>query len=185
MKKLPPLQLLNFEQFSTLSQMEKRVAIAQDVIARISAGKIQAIQGSLFQSKSGLNNDKTSLQQSFNQNLCEVCAKGGLICSWVGNFNKYNDIYDFSEDVEQGYPAELIEIFGKKLLDAIEVCFEGKTYPWHNEEFDEYIKDNIDFRNIPTLFNKYKNNSNRLKAIMQNIIDNQGILEVTKTLTVG
>ncbi len=185
------LQLLKKEDFEKLGQMEKRVAIARDVIARISAGKIKAEQGYLFNNKSVLEREEgqKSLQTIFNENTCEVCAKGGLICSWVGNFNKYNNLDMFDQNIlSNHYPVELIEIFGRKLLDAIEACFEGQTYSWHDGEFNEFIckfvDENCD-KIIKTLYNKYKSNSNRLKAIMKNIIDNGGSLQVTKELTIG
>jgi hypothetical protein len=150
---------LDKEEFEKLSRAEQRVAIAQDVITRDKAG--------LFGTADDLNFRSTFLYEKslgefiasnakdfFNSKKCHVCAKGALVCAWVGNFNSYtaHDISNFSLCIEnpKKYPEQLFEIFGRELLDLIEKAFEG----WYEFRGEEYTK--------------------KLSLIMQNIVDNDG-----------
>jgi hypothetical protein len=150
---------LDKEEFDKLSRAQQRVAIAKDVIDRDKAG--------LFGTADNLNFESTFLHEKnqenflnrnpkefFNSKKCHVCAKGALVCSWVGNFNSYDaqQVRNFSLDIERPnrYPEQLLEIFGKRMLDQIEIAFEG----W------------FAFRS-----SKYEKN---LSLIMQNIVENGG-----------
>jgi hypothetical protein len=155
------LTLLNREEFDKLSNEEKRVAVARDVIKRLDLDLL-SVQGTFFDER---HNIVGSPQEFINSNTCHVCAKGAMICSWIGNFNCYsrNEISGFAmnfddyENRSHVYPKELIEIFGVTMLNEIEMEFEGWETGHNEEEYEcshKYIKD--------------------LRGIMQNIIDNNG-----------
>jgi len=161
------LQLINKTEFNKLSAAQKRVAIAKDVLLRIKKKNIKQYQGDFFLNKEDIFeelDEKDSIQDAINSSQCEVCAKGALVCSWVGNFNKVKkeDIESFEVNLvfEDAAPKGLVKLFGRDMLDSIEYNFEGEDYAWtsHNALRKGYNK-------------KYNNN---LRAIMQNIIENEG-----------
>ncbi len=153
------LQLLNKEEFSALSPAKKRVAIAKDVIQRDRANLFDTSWTGFFNEVHDTEFRESNPQEYFNQKTCHVCAKGAIMCSWVGNFNSYSadDVRGFDfifHDTRTAkrrnlYPKELIDIFGIKMLDLIEAEFEG----WK------------------TATCKYKRN---LRAIMENVVANKG-----------
>jgi hypothetical protein len=116
--------------FDNLSIIEKRKAIAKDVIARLKSKNLVPINGELVIMT--LSSITDSLQTQINNNKCKVCAKGALICSWIGNFNRYEDLSKFDYDLNNrsNYPAELLEIFGRDMLDRMEAAFEGEVFAW-------------------------------------------------------
>jgi hypothetical protein len=137
------IKLINQKEFDAMTDAEKRVAIARDVLARIDAGL-------LVPSGCAYTHDsiKGSGKDYFNSNQCSVCAKGALLCSWIGNFNKYN-----IEDIRgRGTVKELRDLFGDETLKLIEIYFEGWSLPDTGKKVDRMT----------------------LTQIMQNIIDNGG-----------
>lgn len=135
------IQLIDQKAFNALSTYQKRVAICKDVIERME-NKLLSPKTQIFFTDKFYPAWEAAVtpQEYINTHACNVCAKGAIMCSWVGNFNKYNkaEVYRFSELVhiaDASYPVELIEIFGKNLLDTIESAFEGygtsilRTFP--------------------------------------------------------
>lgn len=163
------MNILNKESFDCLSKAKKRVAIAQDVIQRIDANKILPNNGNFFNNRCDLDHKKDP-KESFNTQTCEVCAKGALMVSWVGNFDNasWRDIEEFGEEIgDMSYPLELLDIFGRKMLDNIEAAFESKTYIWHYDE-------NVTF-DYAEQFKEYD-----LRGIMQYIVDHKGNFPLLK-----
>lgn len=164
------MDFISQEEFNKLSNAEKRVVIAKDVIYRVESKRLGPAKASLFNDHlveaSFEPNPYLDLQDLLNRenNGCAGCAKGALVCSWIGNFNhyKYDDIHRMSSDLRTAasYPVELKEIFGRKMLDLMEINFEGRTYPWT----DESVKDS----NINAEYNF------NLLGIMENIVENNG-----------
>jgi hypothetical protein len=161
------LKPLNKIEFDKLSIDEKRIAICQDVIARINSSNIQPIHGDFFQNRRNdcEVEDEGSVQEKINNGKCLVCAKGALFCSWVGNFNNvdYLQFNNTCEDVNslRNSVPELVEIFGVEMLDNIEAAHESDTYSWHY--------DNSITKLYSVAFAEYS-----LSEIMQYIIDNNG-----------
>jgi len=160
------MKLLNKDEFDKLSQNEKRIAICRDVIARIDALKIRPSHGIFFGDKEEVY-EKVSVpvQEQINNNACSVCAKGAIFCSWVGNFNNvdhtqlrgtFEEIYTWDR-----YVPELVDIFGREMLDNIEAAFEGDAYNWHYDR-DVTIHYACDFYGYD------------LRGIMEYIIANGG-----------
>ena len=160
------MKLLNKEEFDKLSQNEKRVAICRDVIARIDAQKIRPNHGYFFNGKGEVYENVTvPVQEQINNTTCSVCAKGAIFCSWVGNFNNVDHIelkYATEKvDTWDRYVPELMDIFGREMLDNLEAAFEREVYCWH------YDKDAP--RHYVAAFRGYD-----LRGIMEYIIANGG-----------
>ena len=162
--------LIEKEKFDALSNSEKRVAIAKDVILRIYNEKIVSNVGHLIGNSNSIENSDLPIQEFFNKKPCHVCAKGALICSWVGNFNHYSKVnvlgFDMDLRYEQPrYPVELVEIFGREMLDNIELAFEQELYSWHINHSE--LRDNFDSDWESPYYED-------IQAIMENIIKNKG-----------
>lgn len=180
------MKLLNSEEFNKLNKLEKRVAISRDVVARLNAKKLKALPLEMFSYNTRFIYGP-SLQNTINKKTCEACAKGALCISYIGNFNHYNDL-NFSTNVLGHYPEELKDIFGIKLLDVLEIAFEGCVFRYSdkaftkNPDFNSLGEDTTEPRSktIPIInaFKSIKNANKRMKAIFQNIIDNGGKLKI-------
>lgn len=188
------MKLLDPKEFGKLTKLEKRVAIARDVVARLNAKKLRALPLEIFSSNTTyLRNGSTGLQNAINSNTCEACAKGALCISYIGNFNHYENLMFspqlYNVDITDEYPKELLDIFGKKLLDVIEIAFESRVFRYTNKVFvnteDDYWYLGEDrskpaCQAIPIIneFKDIKNANRRMKVIFQNIIDNGGKLKI-------
>lgn len=95
---------------------------------------------------------------------CRVCAKGAMFVSRALLFNEYK----FGDSVSYRVGDD----FGRLNSDLIEGAFETCTPASGN---DTGLRDSaIKFGK------KYKNQRNRLKAIMQNVLDNGGVFRPDK-----
>ncbi len=162
------MELLDAKTFAALSKEEKIVAICRDVIYRMDSGLIEPHNGDFFRNKFFLNDTDGTPQTEINTKECEVCAKGALMCSWVGNFNNYDwdAFYSFNERMlRQEYPRELTIIFGETMLDNIEAAFEGNAYSWH-----------INIEEALRYVGKFEKGD--LRGIMNYIIENNGTFPV-------
>lgn len=159
---------MNTENFESLSPAEQRCAIAQDVIDRIDSSNIYPVNGRLIYIAGNVDFEKQeSLKDAINSEgaVCHACAKGALIVSWIGNFNKYtfSDYLDFDTSLRDDtrYPRELLNLFGRDQLDLMEVWYEDCVYSWTSH-------------NVASLGEPSSKYYNDLKGIMQNVIDNKG-----------
>lgn len=165
------LQLINKEEFDKLSRQEKIVAICRDVVARMDADLIKAYSGIFW---NHIDEEKGTMtpQEHFNQKACEVCAKGGIFSSWVGNFNKisWSDAVRVDEHTDR-MPKELVKVFGEDLLNKIETAFEQTVYPWclGTKDICKY-----------TYWCDEEDSEDRLREIMNNIIENDGDFVLAK-----
>lgn len=170
MKTPKTLKTITKAQFNKLSNPEKRVLIAQDVVAQLEAKKFVQKRGSYFEFEvpdkklhhyelvkgerySPLDDcyadsRKESAQKLIKDSTCYVCAKGAAICSFVQKFNE-KEISELHEDDD-----DLAEIFGHNLWQELERHFEG----WDG------------------------NSQKSLKSLMNNIIENKGFLKINKVL---
>lgn len=160
------MKLIDKIEFDKLTQNEKRVAICNDVIARIDAENIIANHGQFFiNSDTIYMRESIPVQEQINKIACHVCAKGAIFCSWVGNFNnvthdQLQNTYEDTSSLNRQVP-ELIEIFGEEMLDNIEAAFEGESYCWHYDEYET--------QRYADAFADYK-----LRDIMEYIVTNNG-----------
>jgi len=158
--------------------------VCQDVIHRIDLQKIVAQQGALMSLKVGdelvhcseIKNsfgETLSAQTVVNENVCHVCGKGAILASWVGLYNNFSNTqmancgYDLDYTAYK-WPQELMILFGRVLLDKIEVAFEGSvSFEWTSDE--------IEHEDRRELVNKYyyahSDETERLRAIMCDVRD--------------
>lgn len=136
--------LIDKEAFDKLSLNEKRVALAKDVIARINTENFVEYSGQLFRGPASLKTDMNP-KTAINNHTCEVCARGAILCSWIGNFNKvgWDALIKFTpaaprrtEYDSMFFPNQLLEVFDKEMLDNMEAVFEASTYGWHYDQHE-------------------------------------------------
>jgi hypothetical protein len=173
---------LNAE-FKKANKAQKRVMIAQDVLAQIKAKRYFAESGCWVQPniKAACEKnlkDEDSVQELFAKKKiksCNVCALGGLFMSCI-NLNNNTTVQDLKDET---YIGDLVadddklsnglnRIFTQKQLILIETYFEGS---------EGYFKG--DDEETVTFFENYDDDE-RLEMIMQNIIDNNGTFKPNK-----
>ena len=152
------------ELFNNSTPEQKRVMIAQDVIDRINAQLLVPKVQRLIR----LPEYAKVNQENVNTLTCEVCAKGGLLASYVGRVNNFDEDSYISNTENNVAHVKLLELFTLEQLAIIEYAFEGGQY--------------IHSVNIPSSFGtalrmfyeNYETAEERLIAICENIIKNNG-----------
>ncbi|MEK6829068.1 MAG: hypothetical protein AABY15_02995 [Nanoarchaeota archaeon] len=190
-KKIEKMNAKTIEQnktFAKMGKMQKRVAIAHDVIASIKANKFKATPGTYCELKLNKKHkfegagdvELQSLMESGVVEKCNVCAIGGIFASKVaiGNKFKVSVEEDYWNDNKLGIETDvdddelLIEnldgIYTERELRLIEFAFEGEDI--RGEFYDE----EIDIDALNSYKKVHKKADERLIAIMQNIIKNEG-----------
>lgn len=174
------------EEFKKATKAQKRVMIAKDVLAQIKAKRYFAESGEWV--KPLWSDDqksiaiklypKSSIKDAFKSkaiNSCRVCALGGLFMSCT-NLNNNTTVQDLKNET---YIGDLVadddkisnglnRIFTQGQLMLIESYFEGG---------EGYFRDGNE--KTQTFLESY-NDDERLKIIMQNIIDNNGTFKPNK-----
>lgn len=170
---------LNAE-FKKATKAQKRVMIAQDVLAQLKAKRYVAESGCWVQPNIHSAWEKKlshhdSVQELFIEQKiesCNVCALGGLFMSCT-NFNNNTLLEDL--DFASSELGDLIEevklsnklnsIFSVKQLKLIESYF---------EENDGYFYINSQYDRIKAFCDKHPSDKKRLQLIMENIVENEG-----------
>lgn len=193
-----PLQTTaaNNAAFKKLNKSGKRVAIAEDVIARVKAKQYKPEQGvwaqpdiivrgsSYDDARCVVGHDESASMQNLlkqNQTQCECYALGSLMLSCtVANNNVIaqdvaDGVYDYS-DIACGWTSDkmgLQETFSLHQLEMIETTFEeGRGY---YSDDNENVSLSLKERNDCIAFAKrYRTPRTLLLAIMENIVDNKG-----------
>ena len=174
------------EKFETMTDDEKRVAVARDVIKQIDSGFYRP-RSTYFEPVD--NFDDIITHKNVRGKKCEVCLKGAVLLSRIGKFNHTPEYPALSlDEVAQSLSDELDEFpdadelemaFEREYFDIAEVVDYmdglGPTYDADEtlEEFDSRTKAEDDFCVLVKKFNNLKPEY-RLKIIMQSIIDNKG-----------
>lgn len=136
--------LLNEVEFNKLSLNEKRIAIAKDVIIRINNSNFFEERGQILKGEV-IRFCDIDPKDAINTKECNVCARGALLCSWIGNFNnmKWNDLMNFNSSTSTdttysstAFPSQLLEVFDQVMLDNIEAAFENCTFDWHYDKIE-------------------------------------------------
>lgn len=164
--------------FNKLPKAEQRVLIAKDVLKQIKVGKYKPKVGSYTSLPGDLNISDKSVQENFNliQN-CEVCALGCCLLS----ITKFKNKLSFSELTDEYYNTKtrnlFSSIFSASQIALIEAAFEKRTtcIPWADKVNGEDAENKVKHIYKATWFGKqYEDSTERLKAIMKNIITNKG-----------
>jgi hypothetical protein len=171
---------LNAE-FKKATKAQKRVMIAQDVLAQIKAKRYFAESGCWVQPniKAACEKnlkDEDSVQELFAKKKiksCNVCALGGLFMSCTNfNNNTLLEDLDFASSElgqligeEEKLSNKLNKIFSTNQLKLIESYFEAN---------DGFFRDYDEDDRIEAFYNKYPSEKKRLQLIMENIVENEG-----------
>lgn len=189
--------------FARMGNLAKRAAIARDVVARINGGFIIASPEELFLNVPVLaTEDSAALKQAINEQPCEVCAKGALACSLVGNLNRYDSLQHhfgagFMQANESG-TAELCDIFGAVLWSAVEVAFEQQAFNWTDQALRTSFNQGPQLGRLwsaygPTRlgqlvidsFKRYYNPTKRMRAVYANVAENKGRMKLKDGTFIG
>ncbi len=184
--------------FGKLSKANQRVAIAKDILSRISTKQLVGESGVWVNVPSApeykrdvcgniLNYDAiVDLQEQLNKGVsCECCALGAAMCGLAFYEDKIkveNQRSDYEDEVEK----RLRQIFGKKQLELIETAFElgsgalAEDVYEEDGEGDEKLDDSGDpivkprYRAAVAFGERYLDDNKRLKAIWSNVLENGG-----------
>lgn len=158
--------------FEEMTDSEKRVAIAKDVIMQTNAGKYKfRMRGFLAFSNSGGGeiNVKDIVQKE--ETTCHVCAKGAL---FVSAFLKDENAADLRYPEEGMYRTEiedvLRETFSDSQMDLIEAAFEG-SYIYGHRRGCNTAELSVQ---AARMYGWKESRQNKLISIMENIIKNNG-----------
>ena len=168
------------EQFKKATKAQKRVMIAQDVLAQLKTKRYVAESGCWVQPNYYSDwkqlSDKDSVQELFAAKKiesCNVCALGGLFMSCTNFINNtlLEDLYDVSGDLgnlideEEQLSNKLNKIFSTNQLKLIEMYFEANGGFFREDDEDD---------RIGVFYNKNSSDKKRLQLIMENIVENGG-----------
>ena len=178
--------------FEKASPAQKRVLIAQDVIAQLKADRLMAENGTWTDmsaaGKAQLDID-ASFQQTFLENTgvkCECCAVGSLFigCALFANKISNGEIRDNWELGDQLFEHRRFEngfdkLFSRKQLGLIETAFEGTTHFFTDDEWTGTEGASVSSaaeRAAWDFHNQYRElpAKTTLIAIMENIVKNNG-----------
>ena len=160
--------------FSKMTKMQKRVALAEDVIASVRSKKYMADAGT-YLSMDNKNDGSCDATMNNYKNAdvqCNVCAIGSLFMSRVkkskiGNLGR-GIIHEDSDSMVKSLKG----IFTNKELRLLEYAFEGDDIEGlfcdDTDEHDVIAFDCFSFHD------KYSTDRGRLIGIMKNIIKNKG-----------
>ena len=189
------------EKFNKLALPQQRVAIARDVIAQIDAHKYFGSSQYLIIRDKKLRRkvedaDTSQLCSVLGEiETCEVCARGALFLSTIRLKNHFqiNELRIDDGNVSIRYDTlehSLERAFTKYQQAMIEYAYEGWDVahvfadafhegvtggnPLLEDIFDQ-LKHSLESFSM-----RYKNDDNRLKAIMRNIIRNKGEFKPVK-----
>lgn len=157
------------EEFAAMTDAQKRVAIAQDVLKWLKLGKIGAMHMTYFELPRPVVGDldqkdcKATLERKAG--TCNVCAIGAAFYAAVRRADavKIGELSSHSGSAEtlnqHAMRAYLKVFFRPDQIIIMERAFEG-WQGYHN------------------FFAKYRTADARLKAVMKNIIKNEGELKI-------
>ena len=168
----------------SMTEAEKRVVIAHDCIIRIHAEQFKPCRNKFFANledfKSYDDDSNTkSIKETINNSeivpTCEVCAKGGLFLSIIGRVNNFTfgEVWG-DNDIDSDEHAELLNFFSARQLALIELAFEGEQYIDYDEDGEPIDFSTKKENKAIKFYDSYEKSNNRLIAICENIINNNG-----------
>ena len=186
---------------SRMALKEARIAIARDVLAQMRKDVFLPTTGNYCELVLDKKYDwrselvrfeelqaKKDLQDVLQENLsqCSVCAKGALFVSAILKYDNYplrNDLLDASRTYFNNHDRvmkPLLRYFSRQQLDLIECAFErGRGGVIIFRGFNSNIrfrpnKDKELYYDAAAFGERYNDVDSRLRAIMNNIIRNEG-----------
>ena len=170
--------------FKKASKAQKRVMIAQDVIAQIKAKRYVPESGTFvianWSEKIDYKDHSDNIQEAFQKKqieTCQVCALGGLFMSCTNlnnntNFEQLEQAEDLGEmiDNEGRISNGMDKFFSVNQLKLIETYFENAQGYFRDYE----VSINIPESHRNAFHNQYLDDDERMIAIMENIVNNKG-----------
>jgi len=170
--------------FSKLTDAEKRVTIAKDVLKQLRAKRLIATHMVYFNSEKveefysqTIFNRDTELELSevIKDEKCNVCALGSLFVCAVDRLDKLK-LINFGRCQMQDY----LMFFSKKQLDLIECVFE-KDMGFMSEYMSKYkSKYKLDLKIAINYTKGIRSPAKQMEKIMKNIIRNKGTFILPK-----
>lgn len=154
------------EKFKVLPKVRRRILIAKDVLLRIKLKQFKPGVGyKSFNTK--LTNCNTDVRNAISANKikCEGCAKGGIFFSAIALKDSMNLGAARSALISWGN-SFMLEEFTQRQLDLIETAYENIVFT-DSCSYQQHQR-------AKKFGDKYNNRDERLKAIMKNIIKNEG-----------
>jgi hypothetical protein len=170
--------------WSCMTDAEKRIAIAEDVLLQLDKGKYIARKGLYILDVIDETGKIFEPDQDIKKNFdgirnCEVCAIGATIlsCTHFANELTFGDVGSSIRLINNAKTRKLLSIFDDNQLLLIESAFEGHDYDadrFGRAAFDQHL-DRDERERCDAFFYRYIDDSReRLEAIMENIIENNG-----------
>ena len=170
------IRTLQNERFEASTPEERRVLIARDVIAGLALNVFRPTRGQFVLDADGGDVPIEQAQTLADSRVpCEVCAVGALFVSSLALYDRFERDFSgpiWSDDFVSANAKEFVRLnyFSGPQADLIEVAFEGvTTHVWEDEVDLEGVEDALAFGEEWAL-----NPVERLAAIMQNIVENNG-----------
>lgn len=165
------------KEFQKASKSKQRVMIAEDVILQLKLNKFSGKSGTYLTTNKNVLQDNESLQDILlvPDVKCEVCAIGGAFASCIriknefildGNFTISSYLQEGQSMGDNPMRNVLEEYFSDNQLELIEDVFENRYNGENNSD------------KISNFYNKYPDDTDRLKAIMKNIVKNKGTFKL-------
>jgi hypothetical protein len=162
--------------FEDLSPAEKRVVIAQDVIKQIRLKNITPVRGLTLAYIEGNYSD-----YNYNKNGCRACAVGSLFVAQMlkeqhDNVNDVLSEYSRNENITAvTIRSQIIRKYFSSIQERlIESAFEVHSYLREGQDgYNEPVSHNLMDAAVE-FGEQYEDATDRLVAIMENIIENKG-----------
>lgn len=174
------------KQYEEMTRAERKVVLCQDVLARIKQERLLISPGSYIKNFYRIPELFSKPEKDFVgpvtpddclvvEKHCSVCARGALLLSRIRLFNSVNwdDLkVGRTIGITQDQTSDILsEAFYSEELLAIEAAFEAEEY----EENDGFIGEDEEYSWDCIGFGlQYPSSDDRLVAIMENIIENNG-----------
>lgn len=158
--------------FKRATKQERAVMVAKDALKMLNAGKTMASTGvwvdlSDYYDESTLKNQICDISDKFED--CSVCALGSLMLSEIRHTNKLK-VGDAGDEIwYQDFGHRLNKVFSKPQQRLMELAFEGGCGYFDGGDCTEG-----QFEKVDAFYNKYPDDSDRLRAILKNVIKNGG-----------
>lgn len=180
------------KKFEQATPAQKRVMIAEEVIAQVKANRIISDRGVWLNIdfKDGGNiNPTESIQNLFKNNQvkeCRCCALGAMMvsCTILNNKELYQDLcFHFEhlghwvDEYKEKLPNGFNKFFTRKQLIMIECAFEGFMSYFRSEDLINPLTHN-EIKKTKDFFEEHPETEERLLAIMENIIKNKGTFKL-------
>lgn len=167
------------EKFKTATKSERAVMVAKDALSMLGKGKIAASVGrwaelpiSIFdgvEPEDEENIQICDLTDSESFNGCKTCALGALMLSEIRHTNKLalSDVCSSIEYDQHGH--RLNKVFSLAQQKMMEYAFEGGSGYFYSDDIPSNQISKLD-----DFYEKYPGKTDRLRAILKNVIKNNG-----------